>query len=122
MQPVNIRTAARSDENSVVSTVVTAFSGDPAARWAYPDPRQYLESFPCFVRMFGGRAFDHQSAYVADNCAGAALWLPPGVHPDEEALMALIERTVSGPLREEVFAVFEQMGSYHPRSLIGTYR
>ena len=46
---------------------------------------------------------------------GAALWLPPDVHPDEEALAALIEETVADPVRKEVFAVIEQMASHHPR-------
>jgi GNAT superfamily N-acetyltransferase len=43
-----------------------------------------------------------------------ALWLPPGVGPDEEALMALLETTVGERERSAIFAMFEQMGSYHP--------
>jgi GNAT superfamily N-acetyltransferase len=37
------------------------------------------------------------------------------VHPDENVLITLLQHTVSEPLQHDVFAVFEQMGHYHPR-------
>jgi len=94
--------------------LVMAFSADPAVRWLYPDPHQYLTNFPDLVRAYGGKAFEQDTAYYVDGFSGAALWLPPDVHPDEEALGALLQQTVSEGDREEVFAVLEQMGSYHP--------
>jgi ribosomal protein S18 acetylase RimI-like enzyme len=97
-----------------IDVVVSAFSADPAARWMYPDQRQYSENFPEFVRAFGGRAFEAGSAYYVDGYSAAALWLPPGVHSDEEALVRLIDRTIPAENRETVIAVFEQMNSYHP--------
>jgi len=42
------------------------------------------------------------------------LWYPPDVHPDEDALGPLLLRTIPESRQEEMFAVFEQMGSYHP--------
>jgi ribosomal protein S18 acetylase RimI-like enzyme len=36
------------------------------------------------------------------------------VHPDQDALVAIVEGTVSPPTRSELYAVLEQMGSYHP--------
>ena len=50
----------------------------------------------------------------ADGYAGAALWLPPEVHPDEDVLIPLLQRTVPEPVQKDLFAVFEQMGRYHP--------
>jgi ribosomal protein S18 acetylase RimI-like enzyme len=91
-----------------------AFSSDPAVRWAYPDPHQFFSSFPEFVRAFGGKAFEHGTAHYVEGFTGAALWLPPDVLPDEEALGSLLLRTVSEEIHDEVFAVLEQMGSYHP--------
>jgi hypothetical protein len=29
-----------------IATIVLAFSADPATRWTYPDPHQYLGHFP----------------------------------------------------------------------------
>jgi ribosomal protein S18 acetylase RimI-like enzyme len=36
------------------------------------------------------------------------------VHPNEEAMVAIVESTVAASTRAELYAVLEQMGSYHP--------
>jgi ribosomal protein S18 acetylase RimI-like enzyme len=115
MTSPTIKTATASDEAPAIAVVVLAFSADPAARWTWPDPNQYLMHFPSFVRVFGGKAFAYGSAYYVDGYAGAALWLPPEVGPDEDALTTLLQRTVSAQVQKDVFAVFEQMQRYHPR-------
>ena len=109
-----IRTAAKSDEGAVIDVIVLAFSSDPAARCSWPDPGVFLRTFPAFARAFGGNAFAHGGAHLADDCAAAALWLPPNVRPDEEALGALMQATVGGQTRSDAFAVLEQMSRYHP--------
>ena len=109
-----IKAAGASEERPVIDVLVLAFSADPAVRWTWPDPEQYLRHFPDFVRAFGGNAFARGSAYYIDGYAGAALWIPPNVHPDEDALTSLLQRTVAGQNRDDVFAVLEQMGRYHP--------
>lgn len=109
-----IKTTTASDEAASIAVVVLAFSADPAARWTWPDPHQYLTHFPNFVKALGGKAFANGSAYHVDGCAGAALWLPPEVQPDEEALIALLQRTGSAAVQKDLSAVFEQMGRYHP--------
>jgi GNAT superfamily N-acetyltransferase len=110
-----IRTARASDEDPAIDAIVLAFAADPAARWTWPDPQQYLSHFPTFVRAFGGRAFAHKTAYCVDGYAGTALWLPPDVHPDEDALVSLLHRTAPERIQPEVSGVFEQMERYHPR-------
>ncbi len=109
-----VRTAGPADERAMIATLALAFGSDPAARWVYSDPQEYLAHFPVFARVFGGRAFGHGSAYTVDGYAGAALWLPPGVQPDEEELWDLLGRTVPERIREDAFGVFEQMGNYRP--------
>jgi ribosomal protein S18 acetylase RimI-like enzyme len=69
---------------------------------------------PRFVAALGGPAFDHESAYCTNAYAGVALWLPPGVSPDEDLLSEIVQTTVSPSIRDDVFAVFEQMANYHP--------
>ncbi len=103
-----------SDAEQAVAVIVLAFGTDPAARWTYSDPRQFLTHFPAVVRAFGGKAFAYGTGHHVSDFAGAALWLPPGVHPDEEALGAVIRRSVAAERQAAVFAVFEQMGRYHP--------
>ena len=114
MTTVAISNTAASDEEHAINVIVLAFSADPAARRMFPDPTQYLRHFPKLVKAFGGKAFDHGTAYHVDGFIGAALWLPPDVHPDDEPLGELIEETVAEPVRPEVFAVIEQMANYHP--------
>jgi ribosomal protein S18 acetylase RimI-like enzyme len=106
--------ATASDEAPIIDVLVRANWADPAARWVWPDSQQFLLHFRSFVRAFGGRAFAHGSAYYVDGYAGAALWLPPNVHPDEDMLIALLQRTVSEQIQKDFFPVLEQMGRYHP--------
>jgi GNAT superfamily N-acetyltransferase len=110
-----IKIAITSNEVPAIDVIVLAFSADPASRWTWSDPHQYLRHFPSFVQAFGGKAFTHGSAYYVDGYAGTALWLPPDVHPDEDALISLLQRSVSEQILKDVVAVFEQMGRYHPR-------
>ncbi len=114
MRPPTVRTMTVADEVRAIDTVVLAFAADPVARWSWPDSHQYLTSMPDLTRAFGGGAFAHNGAHGSDDYAGAALWLPPGVHPDEEALGEVVQRTVAASTRDDVFAVFEQMAKYHP--------
>ena len=100
--------------DQVVGVISLAFSSDPAARWTYPDPHAYINYFPSLVRAFGGKAFEHGSAHQVSGFRGGALWLPPGVHPDQGALGAILQESVAEDLLREVSGVFELMGGYHP--------
>ncbi len=110
----DVQTAGVDDQSRLVAAIVLAFSVDPAARWTYPAPENYLKHFPDLVRIFGHRAFECGTAHFIGDAQAAALWLPPGVQPDEEALMAHFQRTVPEQDQDTLFAVFEQMGQYHP--------
>jgi hypothetical protein len=122
MRTAAIKPVTAADERAAIDVVVRAFSADPAARWLYPDSNQYSVNFPNFVKAFGGKAFEHGGAYTIDDYAGAALWLPPDVHPDDEALAGLIQRSVPEHRLEEVFAVFQQMDATIQMNLIGICR
>ncbi|HEX7032572.1 MAG TPA: GNAT family N-acetyltransferase [Nitrososphaera sp.] len=113
-EPIIIKTAKASDEAHVIDALALAFVADPAARWVWSDPQEYLTHFPTFVRAFGGRAFANGSAYYVDGYVGAALWLPPNVHPDMESLNSLMQSTTSEGARRDGPEIFEKMASYHP--------
>jgi ribosomal protein S18 acetylase RimI-like enzyme len=114
MQIPRVRTVTRAQREGCIDVIVQAFRNDPVARWVYPDEHQYFRSFPQFVALFGGKAFEWDSAHCVEDQPAAALWLPPGVHPDEEALMALIEESVSAERRLAVAEMMEQMDAHHP--------
>jgi GNAT superfamily N-acetyltransferase len=113
-KPIIKTAATASDEASTIDVLVRAFSEDPVAQWIWPDSQQYQMYFPSFVRVFGGKAFTYGSAYYVDGYAAAALWLPPDVLPNEDTLISIFQRTVSKQTQKDVFAVFDQMGRYHP--------
>ena len=114
MDKVNVRVATSSDEDSVVKVIVAAFAADPMARWCWPDSTEYASNMPAFTRAFGGGAFVCGGAHFADDGSGAALWLSPEEHPDEEAMMAIVESTVAESIRGDLYGVLEQMASSHP--------
>jgi GNAT superfamily N-acetyltransferase len=113
-KPTKVKTAKKTDEQRGIDTIVLAFSSDPVMRWIYPNPHDYLSHFPEFVRIFAGKAFDRGTAYYTEDFAAAALWLPPGVQPDEDALIELIQTTVPEERQEHLWEIFEQVEGYHP--------
>jgi GNAT superfamily N-acetyltransferase len=110
-----VRTLTADDEARAVDTVVLAFAADPVARWTWSEAHQYLATMPRLVRAFGGSAFTSGGALGTRDDAGVALWLPPGVAPDQDALSDIMLRTVAPSRREDVFTVFERMATHHPR-------
>ena len=111
---VAVKIANPADADRVFDTIVAAFADDPMVRWSFPDPEAYRTQFPDFARAFAGGALSEGAAYGTEDLAGAALWLPPGTGPDEEAMAAIVVDTMSEAQQSEIFAVMEQMGPYHP--------
>ena len=109
-----VKTATTADEQRGIDTIVLAFSSDPVVRWVYPTPHDYLHHFPEFIRIYAGKAFESGTAYYTEDFAATALWLPPGVQPNEGELIKLIQNTVPEERQEHLFSVFEQLESYHP--------
>jgi len=114
MKPPTVRVMDAADEDAAVAIITLAFATDPMARWTWPNAGQYLEAIPRMARAFGGKGFSNGSAFCTDGYTGTALWLPPGVHSDEEKLSGVIESTVAPSLALEAAPIFEQMATYHP--------
>ncbi len=114
MSATGVRSATAAERDRVVSTISLAFVRDPVTRWVWPDAHTYLSHYTEFANAFGGKAFEHDSAYHVDDLSGAALWLPPGVAADEAPLVSLLYATVEPARQEAVFSLLQQMGSFHP--------
>lgn len=109
-----IRTATADHTERCIAVLTLAFESDPAARWTWPDKKQYLQAFPRFAQAFGGAAIGLGTAHYYEGFGGVALWLPPGAAPDDESLMSVFQDTVDDDRRDSVFSVMEQMETYHP--------
>lgn len=114
MLTIDVRSANDSDQQAVIDVITLAFSSDPMARWAFPDPVKYLAVMPDVTRAFGGNGFAHGTVHLVDGGLAAAMWLPPGVDPDSDRLAALTEKHVPEDRLGDMMRVFEQMGSFHP--------
>jgi GNAT superfamily N-acetyltransferase len=111
-QLVNIEPAT--DQERAIATITMAFIADPIVRWFIHDSGRYLKYWPGFVSAFGGGAFANGSADVADNFAAVALWVPPGVGLDEEAMGGRAAEAVPESEHEEKFGLLGQMDEFHP--------
>lgn len=103
------------EQAEAFATLVMAFAEDPVERFLYPAPADYLEHFPEFLAAFGGPAFTQQTAWWLGRSA-VALWLPPGVEADAQAVVDVLNETVDGGRLREVLAVLDQMDEQHPTS------
>ena len=103
------------DKARLLQTIVLGFSADPMARWASPDAAVYLDRRNEFFDAFGGAAFDHGTAFVADDGAAVATWLPPGVGSDSERLTAIIAEQTPESRMGEMNELFAKMEEFHPR-------
>src|SRR3979409_565583 len=110
-----IVTARPTDMEPSIGVMVLAFAADPVARWMYRDPQRYLAYFGRFIRAFAGKAFSTGTAWRIDGNLGAALWLPPGVKPDEDAIAAILEESAPPNVMADVNARFGEMAADHPR-------
>ncbi|HEY6599440.1 MAG TPA: GNAT family N-acetyltransferase [Pseudomonadales bacterium] len=114
MNPPVIRSATEAERSKVVDVILLAFAGDPLARWAVPNPGQYLKHVPGFLDAFGGNGLPHGTTFIADEFAGAALWLPPGVEPDGDRMDSIAAECIPTNVLPDFAAMFEQMAAYHP--------
>lgn len=110
-----VRIAQVREQEAVLSTLMLAFGVDPCMRYALTKAQTFIANFRHLALALGGGAFEHGSAYVGADGAAAALWLPPGVESDGEAIGALVGGLVEEPEKQAVLAqVGEAMGGHHP--------
>jgi ribosomal protein S18 acetylase RimI-like enzyme len=114
MSNLEVKTATGYEQDAVIDALKLAFGADPATRWVWPDPREYLLHFSKFARAFGGKAFVNNTAHYVGNYSGAALWLPSNTEPDVDTLLSLLRNTTAEEVQNTVPGVFEKMGSFHP--------
>lgn len=51
-----VKTATELDEAGVIDALKLAFVSDPATRWVWPGPHEYLSHFSSLAKAFGGRS------------------------------------------------------------------
>src|SRR5687767_7659291 len=114
MSSVAVRVASEREQQAVIDVITLAFSTDPMARWAYPNPHTYLSIWPQTVMAFGAAGFAQSTVHLVEGGGAAAMWLPPGVQPDSERLKLLTEQHAPPERQADMTHIFEQMDRFHP--------
>ena len=115
MSMPQVQTASPEEQTSVTDIITLGFAADPIARWVWPDAGTYLNAMPRFAMAFGGGGFTRSSVYSTDCGYAAAMWLPPGVHSDDEAIETIFGETIAPERMEEIGSFFAQMDTFHPQ-------
>ncbi len=102
------------DRERLLTSLELAFSADPVMRWFWPDPSSYRAHFRRFALVIGGPAFDHGTAFSADDGRAVALWLPPGATIDDDALVEIMLGSVAPELLEDLSAFADVVREHHP--------
>ena len=114
MTAAKVEVIQAADRQRGVASLTLAFASDPVMRWAWPDADRYATYWPKFAEAFGGPAFDDGTAYGLEDCLAVALWMRPGVGPDEETAMRVMGGSLDDQILNDVNALFEQMDELHP--------
>ncbi len=111
---IDVRVAQPSETDAVLDTLMLAFSSDPCLRYLLWTPGALFKGFRPFAIGMGGAALEHGTAWLADDGAAAALWLPPGVTSDRDAMLAVIGELGRDEKLPVLGEVGEAMAAYHP--------
>lgn len=113
-RPAVALTAPEVDRYETVEVLIAAFRDDPAVRSLYPTDIEYIRFFPGFLMAFGGRAFDAGAVDIDGEGHAAALWFPPGVEPDADAVMNHLAVSIPKKRLGPLAAGMEVQASLHP--------
>lgn len=111
---IDVRVAAASEADAVLDTLMLAFSTDPCLRYLLWSPAAFFKGFRPFATGMGGAAVGQGTAWLADDGAAAALWLPPGASSDRDAMLAVIGELAREEKLPVLGEVGETMAAYHP--------
>lgn len=99
--------AQANDKSAAINTLVLAFSSDPMMRWIYPDADSYLAQAPLLYNALAGQSVLAGCADVTPGLAGVAMWMAPGVKPDE-ALMGPVTAGIRPEIMSDLLALLAE--------------
>lgn len=109
-----IHTVSLGDKDRAIQTITLGFSTDPVQRWIWPEASVYLKAKPRFAEASAGAAFEHGSAFATDDFRAAALWLPPGISTDGDAMGAVVAETARPEILEDLINIGASLSDAHP--------
>jgi GNAT superfamily N-acetyltransferase len=124
---MEVRVATADDLDGVTATLTAAFASDPLWGWAFPE----VEALATWWRFLVSSAMRYPWVWIADECAAASVWIPPGgveLTDEEEGTVEALVAGLVGPRGPEVLRLLERFEESHPTerehyylSLLGTH-
>jgi GNAT superfamily N-acetyltransferase len=114
---VEAKVATESDLDAIASTMARALHESPVWTWAFPDPDKRLRAQFGIWRYCFAAALAYGWAWQAEDCAAAALWIPPGkpeMPPEQEARFDPYLDELLGEDAVRVKDMFARFASAHP--------
>jgi GNAT superfamily N-acetyltransferase len=128
---VSARVASFADLPAVTDTLAEAFYSDPVWSWAFPDPERRLEQHRAVWGLFIASALEYRWVWLTDECAAAAVWIPPGrpeLQPEDEVRLRTLLDDLLGDGASRVIETQRRFDAAHPHrephfylSLLGTH-
>jgi GNAT superfamily N-acetyltransferase len=113
-----IRPAAPPDTSLLGELLGRAFQDDPVFSWVMPAPASRRSRLPLLFTAMVEAYLPLGGTYLAGECVGGALWVPPGCDPFPEEEVELFAEQVVALLGETAarrfFEVSEIMQGHHP--------
>jgi GNAT superfamily N-acetyltransferase len=78
LPPIEARVATEADLDPIAETMALALHESPVWTWAFPDPEARVRAQRGIWRYCFAAALEYGWAWQVEDCAAAALWIPPG--------------------------------------------
>ena len=98
----------------VVHTIVLAFAGRPGRPMVLAGGASISRKHASVYRRLCGRRIQGRQRVYDRRVRGAALWLPPDLHPDDNAVGDIVDQTVARSLRSDLQTLMGKMAASHP--------
>jgi GNAT superfamily N-acetyltransferase len=108
------RKARADDLPELTRTLSEAFFADPVFTWWIPEDGRRREILPEFFAAIVEANLAHDEIYAVADLVAGAVWNPPDVEGDDEALVAELGARC-GEYADTLYEVFELMGEVHPQ-------
>lgn len=111
-----VRRARQDDLQALGATLAAAFDDDPVVDWWVPDPVRRQSLLPAFFGLALSAYLPHGHVYATDRASAAAVWVPPGLEPDEadEARLLDAMADIAEETADRLLTVYEMLAEVHP--------
>ncbi len=110
----NIRHARFTDIDALGALLSVAFTIDPFVRWILPQASDYEKANYAYARINAASSIPYNACHIIGDCQGMALWRPPGICPDFDAITREVDIYTANVVRDEFARLREACAQFEP--------